>query len=102
MMSQTMGKGWMQGGTRRKIEQMNRSGQDFHNSIGISQGKNESSYGLNISPAKTGGNWFRTNESLTNIAGETKMSSSYYGNTAGFKGGASPLNGGRMTASTFR
>lgn len=80
------------------MEYMNRSGQNFHNT----DAKNQSSYGLNISPAKTGANWFRTNESLTNIAGETKVSSSYYANTIGIKGGASPLNGGRMTASTFR
>jgi hypothetical protein len=60
---------------------------------------------LNISPGKIGGNFFHTNESLTNIAAETRMNSSYYGNktASGFKGGASPINnGGRMTASTFR
>jgi 3-methyladenine DNA glycosylase Mpg len=89
----------MHGGARRAMDKMNRSGQNF----AMTNGKNQSSYGLNITPAKTGANWFRTNESLTNIAAaETKMNSSYYANTVGIKGGASPLNGGRMTASTFR
>ncbi len=60
--------------------------------------------------AKTGVNWFKTNDSMTNIVGnttaaDTKMSSSYGNRFSGapnFKGGASPNNGGRITASTFR
>ena len=64
---------------------------------------------LPTTAAKTGANWFRTNDSMTNIVGnvttETKMSSSHgnrFSGVAPFKGSASPINGGRMTQSTFR
>jgi len=40
MMSQTMGQGWMHGNSRRPMELMNRSGQNFHNSTGMKQVNN--------------------------------------------------------------